>query len=214
MPENMILDNAAGDENYLEGLNGDQAWKLAWSRLVSYLWENPEQIDSIVKDPAKYLIAISDYVPPFGLCLSVRYLCNTNGMISTPNFPKKFYLVEGSDDYIELTRHEKEIPDFDLLVKNRTTITLGSANSKKEIIEISLDEYEHKKVFEICNFKEPAPLDVNKNSFPVPVNGWMLSKIGMPTEIVMTIPKCPESQKAFALADYNALGKDYPFTTC
>ncbi|RZM85472.1 hypothetical protein C3B51_00600 [Pseudoalteromonas rubra] len=49
-----------------------------------------------------------------------------------------------------------------------------------------------------------------------PVNGWLEASSHLPTEVIFTLPPAPSGEdiKAYALADYEAKGKEMPFTCC
>lgn len=54
----------------------------------------------------------------------------------------------------------------------------------------------------------------NQDDVKKGVNGWEDLGQNLPTEVIMALPPRPddESHKAFALADYDATGKTFPFT--
>ncbi|MCF6436716.1 hypothetical protein [Pseudoalteromonas sp. MMG022] len=49
-----------------------------------------------------------------------------------------------------------------------------------------------------------------------PINGWIEAASHLPTEVIFTLPPAPENNdvKAYALADYEAKGKEMPFSCC
>ncbi|MDK1310607.1 hypothetical protein [Pseudoalteromonas ardens] len=49
-----------------------------------------------------------------------------------------------------------------------------------------------------------------------PINGWLETADHLPTEVIFTLPPAPENNdiKAYALADYEAKGKEMPFSCC
>ncbi len=119
-----------GDENPLEGLESNEAWRYAWSRAVAKAWQDPKFQDLLLTDTIAALKTF-DYDVPNGLKLDV----------------KKY---EGNEAYQE------------------------------------------------------------QNG----VNGWIHMTNELSSHVTMILPPAPAvDEQAIALADYQATGRTYPFTT-
>lgn len=82
--------------------------------------------------------------------------------------------------------------------------------STKEVIETPPYTEFNKDAFSNYSYDESFVENLN------PINGWLEVSKSLPTEVIFTLPPAPKSEeiKAYALADYEAKGKEMPFSCC
>lgn len=111
------------------------------------------------------------------------------------------------------------VPPAGLFIRIRATIKQGD-----ELKEIITDEYpktqyviKDGELFSkvvAAEPQKPSDYQYDESDIGNKVNGWNDLETNLPTDIVLTLPPRPQSVAAnsFALADYQATGKTFPFT--
>ena len=175
---NAIVSTLRGDESALWGIEKDEEWRNAWSRLIAYAWMSEENLIEAISKPIPTMYKVSKYCPPAGLILRV---CGTTngGVLFTDEWPK-------------VTNWKVNAEKKEINVKKGFKF-----NNKNELTE-ALNQYAY-----------------DSTEITTGDNGWEELGRNLPTEIVLTIPPKPAESdvRTFALADYQATGKTFPFTS-
>lgn len=92
------------------------------------------------------------------------------------------------------------------------TIPQGMKVYIEELDKETVKGKKYKKARIAINEKDGDEYKENQSQF-LPVNGWYQLKDELSPIVTMILPPTPKKDQASALADYESLGKSYPFTT-